>query len=431
MKKKVKTKMLNELGRKIGATLIVASMIAGIAVPTVQTIPQASTVKKTKTVKLKGVSIITGSSKTITVKSSSKVKWATSKKSVATVKSAGKSKAKVTAKKTGTATVTGKAGSKKWTVKVKVKKKTSGSKKFSFWVEYAPKTIKYYYPGFAANYIGYGSQGNGETDPEGSDVAMIIAGSSSNKSKITCASSDTSVLKVASFTKSDTYKDGSLNKSFKLVPYKAGTATVTLKYPGGSYKTKVTVKPSKVYKKAGNFITAVRNSGLDDEHKVYVLAAWLNKDTLYGTPKHDKIYGLMVEKKGVCDDYAETYEWLAKLVGLDCHMVSNSYHAFNQVKINGKWYNFDATGSHEKEEPYTYANSCALFSDMESKKQSNSDLYNGHGLIGHVPATSTYYDFGNADSVNYWQGSQEKQEKWFKYWTAFENTEQYKKLIAL
>lgn len=80
------------------------------------------TVKKSKTVNLKAISLTVGSSKAVTANTKLKVKWTSSNKAVAAVKSTAKNKAKVTAKKVGTAIVTGKAGKTKWTAKVTVKK---------------------------------------------------------------------------------------------------------------------------------------------------------------------------------------------------------------------------------------------------------------------------------------------------------------------
>ncbi|MBQ8292125.1 MAG: hypothetical protein IJX88_06460 [Clostridia bacterium] len=65
---------------------------------------------------------------------------------------------------------------------------------------------------------------------------------------------------------------------------------------------------------------------------------------------HD-IVGSVLYKKGVCETYAETYAWLAELLGLDCIVVKGvaglnggtENHAWNMVEIGGVWYNVDAT----------------------------------------------------------------------------------------
>ena len=50
-------------------------------------------------------------------------------------------------------------------------------------------------------------------------------------------------------------------------------------------------------------------------------------------------------KSGVCEDYARTYAYLLKMAGMEARfLVIKSWdHAITQVKIDGKWYNADAT----------------------------------------------------------------------------------------
>ena len=63
---------------------------------------------------------------------------------------------------------------------------------------------------------------------------------------------------------------------------------------------------------------------------------------------HDVI-GFIRDGKIVCDGYAYTYQWLLDYLGIDCIVVyGNSTlrgkpegHAWNKVKLEGKWYNVD------------------------------------------------------------------------------------------
>jgi hypothetical protein len=71
----------------------------------------------------KQVTLTVGKSTTLTVKNAKgKVRWKSSRSSVASVKKTGAKKAKITAKKAGTAKITAKVGKKKLTCKVTVKK---------------------------------------------------------------------------------------------------------------------------------------------------------------------------------------------------------------------------------------------------------------------------------------------------------------------
>lgn len=51
------------------------------------------------------------------------------------------------------------------------------------------------------------------------------------------------------------------------------------------------------------------------------------------------------QKKGVCQAYSELFYCMATAVGLECHIISGSKvnHAWNGVKINGKWMLLDST----------------------------------------------------------------------------------------
>ncbi len=59
------------------------------------------------------------------------------------------------------------------------------------------------------------------------------------------------------------------------------------------------------------------------------------------------VYGALVKNKAVCTGYAGAVKMLLNLVGIECHTVvgmsKNSGHMWNQVRIDGEWYNLDVT----------------------------------------------------------------------------------------
>lgn len=59
------------------------------------------------------------------------------------------------------------------------------------------------------------------------------------------------------------------------------------------------------------------------------------------------VIGALRDKYAVCAGYAKAFEVLCQLAGLECTYVTGhvpaGYHAWNQVKIDGKWYNIDVT----------------------------------------------------------------------------------------
>lgn len=57
--------------------------------------------------------------------------------------------------------------------------------------------------------------------------------------------------------------------------------------------------------------------------------------------------GALVNKYAVCDGYSNAFRLLCSKIGISCEIVSGTSkgdaHAWNQVKVEGKWYNIDVT----------------------------------------------------------------------------------------
>lgn len=140
----------------------------------------------------KSATMVKGQTMTISLKGASgKVKWSTSKKSVAAIKASGK-KCTITAKKAGSATITAKVGKKKYTCKVKVE---------------APKLSK-----------------TKLTLKEGKSTTLKV---SKTTQKVKWSSSDKSVATVSS--------------KGKVTAKKKGIATITAKINGVAFNCTVTV----------------------------------------------------------------------------------------------------------------------------------------------------------------------------------------------
>lgn len=123
--------------KKLFSLFLAFSLIGSLGTSTVSA--DAATMKLNK----KTLTLAAGSTYTLKVKKASgKVKWKSSKKSVATVSSKGK----VTAKKTGSAKITASVGSKKLTCKVKVKAPAKGTIQNPL-SAYSANTFTYYEEG--------------------------------------------------------------------------------------------------------------------------------------------------------------------------------------------------------------------------------------------------------------------------------------------
>lgn len=67
-------------------------------------------------------------------------------------------------------------------------------------------------------------------------------------------------------------------------------------------------------------------------------------DYLYHTA-----YSALINKEAVCEGYAKAYKVLLNSMDIPCEIVINEDHAWNEVKLNGKWYVVDVTNDDAKE----------------------------------------------------------------------------------
>ncbi len=71
-----------------------------------------------------------------------------------------------------------------------------------------------------------------------------------------------------------------------------------------------------------------------------------NGNLLYRDESHTP-YGLLLNQKAVCDGYADAFLILMRLNDIECITVTGNAdgesHAWNQVKVDGSWYNVDVT----------------------------------------------------------------------------------------
>ena len=117
--------------------------------------------------------------------------------------------------------------------------------------------------------------------------------------------------------------------------------------------------------------------GMTDYDKEYALYVWLTGTVSYDQRHYEKSgaprtsyepYGPLIEGKGVCLGYAETFRLLMDMAGIECITVTGAgfrnreNHAWNMVKLNGEWYCVDPTwdlnpGINQDGEPvYSYFN---------------------------------------------------------------------------
>lgn len=89
--------------------------------------------------------------------------------------------------------------------------------------------------------------------------------------------------------------------------------------------------------------------------KIKAVNDYIVKNTEYSQENGDNAftkYGLIYQKKAVCQGYALVTEYMLERLGIPVEYVAGSSrsekHAWNKVKINNKWYNIDTTWNDTK-----------------------------------------------------------------------------------
>lgn len=446
---KNKTKEIHNSIMKIGAAILALAVAAGASTPAITSFTQAQPVTKTKkkakkktkakTTVLKTLTLIKGKSKTVSVKTKSKVKWTSSNAKVASVKSISKSKVNVYAKKEGSTKVSGKAGSTKWSFTVKVKKankkptgnngKSKTNKTNASQGKDNNKHIKNNAQCdvvFSNSYFG-ALEDNDTINYNGTDDASSIATYSKEYKKIkyTNLTPDTIKINFVHYIpiSSDSDIPGKGEAACNITPIKAGKASVKASYPGGEKIYNFTVKETNCYKVAKNVITKVKNSSLDDAHKAFVLAKWIEKRATYDrTGEWGGIAKLIIEGKGICQDYTDTFSWLLNTVGIKNRRVATDNHTWNQIEISGKWYNIDVTMDDSDSDNIEDFNSTFF---MKSDSYSKLDEFN--------PNVGRYYPFneGPHKISERGDGCEANGIDYDNYnWLQFYQSDQFKALIS-
>ena len=151
-------------------------------------------------------------------------------------------------------------------------------------------------------------------------------------------------------------------------------------------------------------VNKIIKSGMSDFDKVKAINDYMIKNVRYDMDNYlnntipDISYtalGALEKKVAVCSGYAKTFRLLANCAGLEATYIigdtPEGYHAWNQVKVDGKWYNIDVTwndGDYEIHEKGHYACSCYMYFLL-----SNEDFNKSHRPEGKVNNTGSSRDF--------------------------------------
>lgn len=138
-----------------------------------------------------------------------------------------------------------------------------------------------------------------------------------------------------------------------------GPATMEIKFEYDFSKERMEYLKKASENKAKEIISEVIKSGMSDFEKELALHNYVINNARYDTrlytgnmPNESYLdYGVLVEGLGVCDSYARAMYRLLNMVGIECiYVIGDGVigdglipHAWNIVKIDGKYYQLDAT----------------------------------------------------------------------------------------
>lgn len=108
----------------------------------------------------------------------------------------------------------------------------------------------------------------------------------------------------------------------------------------------------KLYEKVCEVLDSITRSGMSDYDKELAIHDYLVANCEYGYEDYAKedsftAYGALIHNKAVCNGYAEAMALLLSCCDVENAIMTGSaggdLHAWNRVKIDGQWYQLDAT----------------------------------------------------------------------------------------
>ena len=179
---------------------------------------------------------------------------------------------------------------------------------------------------------------------------------------------------------------------------KPGTVILTAKSGSTILRYKIMIHQSSedvLYMDMRRQILAqVLKPGMKPQEQCLAVAKWLSDYASY-IITNGPDYSLLKYQYGQCYHYAKTYQFLMAGTAVPCDYVCTAEHAWNQVQIDGQWYNIDVTGFDTDRDVNPYDYTFFLVSDAAFwKKEARMKPY--HQCV------SKRYDFGVHYSSSPW-----------------------------
>lgn len=97
--------------------------------------------------------------------------------------------------------------------------------------------------------------------------------------------------------------------------------------------------------KATEEILFYLDSDMTDFEKIMTVHDYMVNNYAYDITDADQTYLVMLDKKGVCAAYAEAFQYMMNVIGIESTLVTSDEmgHIWNMVKLDNRWYHVDIT----------------------------------------------------------------------------------------
>lgn len=131
----------------------------------------------------------------------------------------------------------------------------------------------------------------------------------------------------------------------------SSTGRITHIYPKYAMAKDEIESAKKIFNSGAKKALSIIEPDMDDMQKALVIHDYICDNSMYqeaGNISHSA-YGFFYDGRVVCAGYTLAYSYLMKRAGVPCEYVTSidMGHAWNAIKIKGKWYNVDLTYDNE------------------------------------------------------------------------------------
>lgn len=200
---------------------------------------------------------------------------------------------------------------------------------------------------------------------------------------------------------------------FENAAYNAATKEVMIRY--NMSKEEIQKRQSEVDQESDRILNKILTDSMTDEEKVEAIYKYLENNTVYdnealamaesngfsdvsGFEDSFNTYGILCNKKGVCQSYAYTVNLLSKKAGINSIMLTGYMsktlpHAWNAIEYDGKWYWIDATNNGKSSGiPYLlYQTSSITAEDMDYILDDGFELNSNLSYVVNVDDSKDWY----------------------------------------